>query len=192
MGRILQTLQGKNSPRPVPGEFSGELFFDNIVSASFLLFVPHHHQQWVHISGDKGYALVQDYVLPYHAPEVSFEVSNNEFLIDGCDFHMEKHTRVEAVYEYPSGRKPSQEVIIPSLQRSVPDEDNAIFRGQDDSRYTGAFSMLFGNPPNKARPCSRSRNHWKDVPATLALERNHHERRKHTTANAPTTSPHVG
>ncbi|MFO0921943.1 MAG: Gfo/Idh/MocA family oxidoreductase [Pirellulales bacterium] len=111
-GRILQTLQGKNSPRPVPGEFSGELFFDNQVSASFYCSFLTHHQQWVHISGDKGYALVQDYVLPYHAPEVSFEVSNNEFLIDGCDFHMEKHTRVEAVYEYSSGRKPSQEVNL--------------------------------------------------------------------------------
>ncbi len=111
-GRVLSTLQGQGSPRTVPGEFSAELLFADGVSAGFYCSFLTNHQQWTHISGDKGFVYVPDFVLPYHSAEVGFEVANNVFLIDGCDFHMEKHLRREAVHEYSSGRKPSQEVNL--------------------------------------------------------------------------------
>ncbi len=112
VGRTIDVFQGEGSPQPVPAEFSGEMQFEGGVSAGFYCSFKTHHQQWAHISGDKGFVYVPDFVLPFHSAEVGFEVSNNEFLVDGCDFNMEKHLRMETVREYSSGRLPAQEVNL--------------------------------------------------------------------------------
>ena len=53
-----------DSPDQVPTQFSGELFFDNGVSASFYNSFETEHQQWVNISGSKGHLTINDFVLP--------------------------------------------------------------------------------------------------------------------------------
>jgi predicted dehydrogenase len=110
IGRSLSSLRGEGSNGSVPGEFSGELLFEDGVSAGFYCSFVTAHQQWCHISGDQGMASIRDFVLPFHGCEASFEVSQNHFLIEGCDFHMEDHTQRIAVHEYSSGRETAQEV----------------------------------------------------------------------------------
>jgi predicted dehydrogenase len=110
IGRTLTPLQGQGSPASVPGEFSGELFFANGVSASLYCSFLTQHQQWIHISGDRGFVEMDDFVLPFYGSEVSFSGSNNHFHIQGCDFNYERHRRTYAVNEYANGQSNSQEV----------------------------------------------------------------------------------
>jgi predicted dehydrogenase len=110
MGRILTPLQGQGSKESVPGEFSAELFFEGGISANFYCSFLTQHQQWVHISGDKGFVELDDFVLPFFAPEVGFDASNNHFHIQGCDFNMERHRKHYSVNEYANGQSNSQEV----------------------------------------------------------------------------------
>jgi len=112
IAHTLATIQGKGSPSPVPASFSGELFYDQGLSASFFCSFLTHHQQWCHISGDRGFASIEDFVLPFHGTEVDFHVSQHHFMADGCDFHMERHTKRHAVPEYSSGRPTAQEVSL--------------------------------------------------------------------------------
>ncbi|MCA9013110.1 MAG: Gfo/Idh/MocA family oxidoreductase, partial [Planctomycetaceae bacterium] len=92
-GRILHSVQREDSEAPVPMEFQGELHFANGVSASFYNSFRTNHQQLGHISGSKGYLLINDFVLPYFGNTASFEVANHDFVEDGCRFTMEKHSR---------------------------------------------------------------------------------------------------
>jgi predicted dehydrogenase len=123
----LSTFQGTDSPKAVPSQFSAELFFDNGVSASFYCSFETEHQQWAHISGERGSVWIEDFVLPTFGSNVGFDISRPEFISKECDFHM--HRRVEriSVAEYDSGHAPSQEINMfeafqQSLQRSEPDE----------------------------------------------------------------------
>lgn len=109
-GRILSTLQAKDSPRSVPGEFSGELIFANGVSASFYCSFITENQQWVHASGSRGYLRINDFVLPYHGCEVDVIAGQDEFTIDNCSFHMEHHPKRHAVRELDAGHSSAQEV----------------------------------------------------------------------------------
>lgn len=108
--RTLMPLQGIGSPTSVPGQFSAELLFPNGVSASFYNSFVTEHQQWVHISGSRGYLELRDFVLPYRSAELSVFVANHHFRIDNCTFHMEKHVREHSVTEYDAGAPGAQEV----------------------------------------------------------------------------------
>lgn len=108
--RTLTPLQGKSSPAPVPGEFSAELIFPGGVSASFYNSFLTENQQWVHLSGSQGYLKVNDFVLPYHAPEVEAFVGKDVFNIDNCVFNMENHLQRFATLEYASGAANAQEM----------------------------------------------------------------------------------
>lgn len=112
IGRTLREIQGNGSPEGVPGEFAADLLFDNGLSASFYCSFLTQHQQWVNISGDKGFVTIPDFVLPYHGPEVGYDVCNNEFVTDGCDFFMDHHVRKETENEYSQGRATAQEVSL--------------------------------------------------------------------------------
>ncbi len=112
IGRTLTPFRGHGSQEEVPGEFSADLFFDDGVSASFYCSFMANHQQWFHVTGEKGYVLLNDFVLPYCGPEVAFDVVQNEFVADGCEFHMENHQTRHAVHEYASGRATAQEVSL--------------------------------------------------------------------------------
>jgi predicted dehydrogenase len=96
--------------RPVPTEFSGELFFPGGVSASFYCSFLVENQQWAHISGTNGSLHVPDFVLPFHGAEAAFEVNCPVFEKLGCAFVMGSHPRRFAVREYSEGAPGAQEV----------------------------------------------------------------------------------
>ena len=108
--RTLTPLQGKSSPAPVPGELSAELIFPGGVSASFYCSFLTENQQWMHVSGSKGYLKLNDFVLPFHSPEVEAFVGQDVFNVDNCVFNMENHVHRFAVAEYAAGASNAQEV----------------------------------------------------------------------------------
>ncbi|MFO1478146.1 MAG: Gfo/Idh/MocA family oxidoreductase [Verrucomicrobiota bacterium] len=77
-GRIVSD----SGPRPgvpaVPMDFSGELFFDDGVSASFFSSFLVQTQQWIQFSGTKGCLRVPDFVHPFNHLEPAFEVNREE------------------------------------------------------------------------------------------------------------------
>ena len=108
-GRMLSELSRPDSPRPVPGEFSAELFFPCGVSASMYCSFLTENQQWVNVSGERGYLHVRDFVLPFFGSEVGFDVTNSHFLVEGCTFNMESRTRHVALAEYSNAAPNAQE-----------------------------------------------------------------------------------
>jgi predicted dehydrogenase len=106
-GRIIAEhgIAGK----PVPMEFSGELFFPAGGTATFYCSFRAENQQWAHVSGTTGSLLVPDFVLPFYGSEAGFEVNRPVFTVRGCSFHMESHPRHHAVREYSDGAPDSQE-----------------------------------------------------------------------------------
>ena len=107
-GRAL--AQYSTDGRPVPMEFSGELFFSGGVSASFYCSFRTENQQWAHVSGTKGSVWMPDFVLPFHGAEAAFETNTPEFRVRGCSFHMGSHPRRHAVNESSDGEPDAQEV----------------------------------------------------------------------------------
>ena len=125
--RCISTLQGDSSPKPVPMEFSAEMQFDNGVSANFYCSFATEHQQWCHISGEKGSIWIDDFVLPMYGSNVGFDLNQPEFVTDVCDFHMHRRTKRFSIAEYDSGHSPSQEINMfdnfhSLLKGSSPDE----------------------------------------------------------------------
>lgn len=108
-GRTLHWLKGDASSDPVPGEFSGELLFDDGVSATFYCSFRTQHQQWVHVSGSGGYLRIDDFVLPYRGAELVVHSGRDHFMIDNCTFHMEHHPSRYSVHEYDAGHHSAQE-----------------------------------------------------------------------------------
>ena len=102
-GRILTDYQRTPTTDPVPMEFSGDLLFENGVSASFYNSFITEHQQWANLSGSKGNLTVSDLVLPFHSNCLDYQVSQPSFNVYGCDFNMEDHSRTITTQEYSSG-----------------------------------------------------------------------------------------
>ena len=109
-GRCLTSMRGEKSETEVPAEFSAELLFAGGSTGSFYCSFIAGNQQWAHISGTKGNAFMPDFVLPHYGCEVSFDIQKPTFLVNGCDFHMQEHTRRVIVDEYASGHAPAQEI----------------------------------------------------------------------------------
>jgi predicted dehydrogenase len=107
--RMLSQSRRPDSQLDVPMEFSAELFFDNGVSASFYNSFLTENQQWAIIAGNKGFAQVSDFVLPFVGCESAFTVHQAAFHIEGCDYCMEEHTRRFAVREYSNNAPTAQE-----------------------------------------------------------------------------------
>ncbi len=111
-GRMLTEAGRGDSPSPVPMEFSGELFFDGAVSASFYCSFITHNQQWANVSGTKGNVQLDDFVVPFYGNEVEFHVSSAALNQAGCEFNMEKHVQRLAVNEYGNGAPSAQETNL--------------------------------------------------------------------------------
>jgi predicted dehydrogenase len=62
-GQILTTASAEGGA-PVPAEFRGELAYADGTSASFYSSFRTASQQWVHVSGDRGWLRMDDFVLP--------------------------------------------------------------------------------------------------------------------------------
>ena len=112
IGRQLSEHERGDSPSPVPMEFSGELIFDDGVSAGFYNSFMTENQQLVHISGSKGNIHLDDFVLPYYGNQLSFDVSNAVFSVNGCDAVMEQHSRRETIAEYSNNAADAQETNL--------------------------------------------------------------------------------
>lgn len=111
-GRMLTEARRADSASPVPMEFSGELFFDDGVSASFYCSFLNENQQWAVLSGSKGFIHVPGFVCPYFGNEISFDVTNAQFVVRGCDFNMEDHTRRVSIPEYANSSPNAQETNL--------------------------------------------------------------------------------
>lgn len=108
--RTHTQLQGNHSPHCVPGEISGELLFSDGITAGFYNSFITENQQWFHASGSQGYLRVDDFVLPFHGPEVDVLTGQDVFAVENCSFHMHNHWQRRAVNEVDAGHKTSQEV----------------------------------------------------------------------------------
>ncbi|PYI88953.1 MAG: oxidoreductase [Verrucomicrobia bacterium] len=108
-GRLLAQFRRKDSPALVPTEFSGELFFDSGVSATFYCSFITELEQWVHVSGANGSIYVSDFVLPNRGSKLIFQVRKPFYHVTGCDFRMAPGTRRVAVPEHSHGHPSAQE-----------------------------------------------------------------------------------
>lgn len=111
-GRILTGAQRSDSPDIVPLEFQGEMHFDSGVSATFYNSFRGNNQQWINVSGSKGYVQWDDFVLPFFGPTTEFKVCNHEFAVDGCRFNMEQRQKVVSLPEYSNNAAGSQEANL--------------------------------------------------------------------------------
>jgi predicted dehydrogenase len=108
-GRILRGAGRADSPDQVPMEFSGEMFYENGVNASYYCSFLTGNQQWAHICGTEGTVRLDDFVVPFYGSEVKYTVSNTESNQHVCDFNMEQHDRVVPVREYGGSHPTAQE-----------------------------------------------------------------------------------
>lgn len=110
--RMIRESGRPDSPDSVPITLSAELVFAGGVTASLYCSFETEHQQWVHISGTKGHIVLEDFVLPFHGPEVAFRVEQAHFENALCHFRMERHSRRVAVREYADSHPTSQETKL--------------------------------------------------------------------------------
>lgn len=108
-GRVLSEFKHPGSPRAVPTEFAGELFFDGGVSSPFYCSFTTALEQTAHLSGTRGYLRVPDFVLPFRGSQMSFETGSTEFTVQGCDFTLEPHPRSWPVDEPSNSHPDAQE-----------------------------------------------------------------------------------
>jgi len=111
-GRLLSSQGRSDSPHPVPMECSAELVFPSGVSASFYCSFQTENQQFMTLSGTKGYLHMPDFVLPFFGSDVGFEVTNSVFNVRGCDFNMEPRVQRIAVNEYSNSTPNAQEANL--------------------------------------------------------------------------------
>lgn len=111
-GRILSRFGRADSPQPVPTEFSGELIFPGGASSGFYCSFLANHDQHATISGANGYLHVPDFVLPFSGDETAFDIEQTEFVVRGCTFEKQRHSRRIAVPEHSHGHPDSQETNL--------------------------------------------------------------------------------
>ena len=75
-GRILSQPAGKS-----PTEYSGELIFAGNVSAGLYCSFLAGFNQWVSVSGQKGWLRLPDFVHPFNSYEPAFEVNRKDILV---------------------------------------------------------------------------------------------------------------
>ncbi len=80
--KILAQSEALPDRPSAPTDFSAELFFDGGVSFSFYSSFLTASQQWVHVSGQKGWLLVPDFVHPFNSYEPAFEVNRKTIVTE--------------------------------------------------------------------------------------------------------------
>jgi predicted dehydrogenase len=88
-GRILSEFKHASSKLPVPTEFSGELLYPEGVTNGFYCSFLTADEQWVNVSGTRGYLRVPDFVLPFTGNQIAFETGSPGLEVQGCDFEMQ-------------------------------------------------------------------------------------------------------
>ncbi|TWT76492.1 Glucose--fructose oxidoreductase precursor [Planctomycetes bacterium CA13] len=95
---------------PVPGEFSGELFFANGLSATFYCSFLSGNQQTAIVSGSDGFLTIDDFVLPFLDGQTHWATHKHDLQIDNCRWNFRKRTSDESADEYAAGESNAQEV----------------------------------------------------------------------------------
>jgi predicted dehydrogenase len=108
-GRTLSEFRHPDSKLPVPTEFSGELLYPDGVSSSFYCSFITETEQWVSVSGTRGYLTMPDFVLPFTGSRIAFQTGNPVFDVRGCDFEMKPHRRRWVVREHSHSHPTAQE-----------------------------------------------------------------------------------
>ena len=103
----------------MPVEFSGELFYENDVTASYYCSFITANQQWAHVCGTDGTLRVDDFVVPFFGSEAKYTV-NTESNQRVCDFNMEQRDRVVSVKETPSPIPQRRSQSLSKLRRPCP------------------------------------------------------------------------
>ncbi|MCC9641179.1 Gfo/Idh/MocA family oxidoreductase [Rhodopirellula sp. JC740] len=112
----------------VPGEFQGEMRFDDGLTAGFYCSFFSVNQQTATLSGNRGYVTLDDFVLPFNGSESSWQSHQHELFVDNCRWNFGKHSRQHGVTEHASGEADSQEV------RMIRHFANQVLHHQTDSR----------------------------------------------------------
>ncbi|MDB4413039.1 Gfo/Idh/MocA family oxidoreductase [Pirellulaceae bacterium] len=112
IGRMISEHKRDDSPNPVPMEFSLDLFFANNVTANFYSSFITEHQQSCTVAGTQGYMRIDDFVLPFFGNGLHYDVFNSNFVVDRCDFTMERHTSSHSVHEYGNNHANAQETLL--------------------------------------------------------------------------------
>ena len=81
--RILRSSEALPDRPSTPLDFSAEMLFEDDVSCSFYSSFIAGHQQWVHVSGQKGWLLLPDFVHPLNSYEPEFEVGHKLVQVSG-------------------------------------------------------------------------------------------------------------
>lgn len=108
MARCHRWIGGPGSDR-VPAEVSATLDFANGVTASFYCSFTAADQQWAHISGTRAGVRVADFVLPFDARKLQYDVVRSEFVVRGCDFRMKSGMESVVIDELPTRDVGAQE-----------------------------------------------------------------------------------
>jgi predicted dehydrogenase len=108
-GRVISEVSGGKSAGAVPVEFSGEMVFENGITASFYSSFAAANEQWAIITGTKGFIRIPDFVLPFYGSDTLFEVYSAHFDVQGCDFNMQPNRLRIAVPEYSNSHSNAQE-----------------------------------------------------------------------------------
>jgi predicted dehydrogenase len=82
-GKILSQSEALPNRPSSPTEFSAELFYPGGVSMQFYSSFLAANQQWVHVSGQKGWLLLPDFVHPFNSYEPAFEVNRKMVAVAG-------------------------------------------------------------------------------------------------------------
>ena len=128
-GRIIRGAARGDSPDQVPVEFSGELFYENEVTASYYCSFITVNQQWAHVCGTDGTLRVDDFVVPFFGSEAKYTVSNTESNQHVCDFNMEQRDRIVSVKEHANAHPTAQEA---NLFRNFGD---LVLSGETDPKW---------------------------------------------------------
>jgi predicted dehydrogenase len=105
-----QNLDG-NWERP-PVEFVGDMEFADGTTASFYCSFINGYQQWVHFSGTEGYAMIDDFALPWFGSSNSIHYNSPQFNRSGFDFNYERRGERIATNEYGNAHSSAQEVNL--------------------------------------------------------------------------------
>ncbi len=118
--KILSQSDASPDNSSVPTEFSAELIFEGGISFEFYCSFLTGRQQWVHVSGQKGWLRLPDFVHPLDGYEPSFEVN-------------EKMIRCEAEAKCPAG-------VDATLQGHATAQDTRMFRNFANQILSGKLN----------------------------------------------------
>jgi len=111
-GRILSEHQRPDGGKPVPAEFTGEMFFGGGVSATFYCSFLTELEQRAIVSGTRGYLQVADFVVPKAGRAVAFDTGTAGLAFEGCDTIVQAKTRKWVIKEASHGQPSAQETNL--------------------------------------------------------------------------------